>query len=104
MNSGDFVLIVTTCDQRAPLEAMARELVERNLAACVQLGGPVSSTYRWQGQIEQANEWQLAAKATLERREEVFRLIKSLHPYEVPELIAMPFAAGSADYAAWLKS
>ncbi len=104
METSSFVLILTTCDQREPLEAMARQLVEQRLAACVQIGGPVTSIYRWQGKIEQTSEWQLSAKTLDSQRAAVAELIQGLHPYEVPALIALPFSAESQACADWLRS
>ena len=97
-----FVQIVTTTGLREDAQRIGRELVERRLAACVQVAGPISSTYRWCGNIETAEEWQCWAKCLLERFDEIQRAIRALHSYEVPEILAMPILAGSADYLAWL--
>ncbi len=72
------------------------------MAACAQVGGPISSTYLWRGNVETAEEWQCWAKCRLEAFDEVQRAIRALHSYEVPEILAMPILAGSADYLAWL--
>jgi periplasmic divalent cation tolerance protein len=98
----DYIQVVTTTGQREDAERIARELVESRLAACVQIVGPITSTYRWQGKIEVAEEWQCWAKSRRELYDEVERAIRRLHTYEVPEILALPVLAGSADYLAWL--
>ena len=70
-------------------------LVERRLAACVQIVGPIRSTYRWKEQIETTQEWQCVAKTRRELYERVEEAVKSLHPYEVPEILAVPIVAAS---------
>ena len=98
----DYIQVVTTVEHRADAERIARTLVEQRLAACVQVVGPVSSTYRWQGNIETAQEWQCWAKTRRDRYDEIERAIRKLHPYQVPEILALPVLAGGADYLAWL--
>ena len=98
----DFIQVVTTTEHREDAERIARTLVEERLAACVQVSGPITSTYRWQGKIETAEEWQCCAKTRRDLYEKVEQAIRRLHPYEVPEIVAMPILAGSADYLKWL--
>ena len=74
------------------------------LAACVQIVGPIISTYRWRGKVERDEEWQCWAKTRGERFERVEAAIRRVHPYEVPEIIAMPILAGSSAYLAWLDA
>ena len=99
----DFIQVVTTTEHRADAERIARALVEERLAACVQVTGPITSTYRWHGKIETAQEWQCWAKSRRDLYNEVEQAIRRLHPYEVPEILAMPILAGSADYLKWLR-
>jgi periplasmic divalent cation tolerance protein len=99
----DYIQVVTTTDKREDAERIARELVEQRLAACVQLVGPISSIYRWQGQIETAQEWQCWAKTRRDLYDAVEQAIRVLHPYEVPEILAVPIVAGSAAYLEWLE-
>jgi len=101
MNSG-FIQVTTTAAERADAEKIARALVERRLAACVQVAGPVSSTYRWRGDIETAQEFLCIIKTRAELFEKVESAIRELHPYETPEIIATPITGGSADYLKWL--
>ncbi len=99
----DFIQVVTTTERKEDAAAIARTLVDERLAACVQVLGPVTSTYRWKGEIETAEEWQCWAKTRRELYEQVEQSIRRLHPYEVPEILAMPILAGSAGYLAWLE-
>ncbi len=77
-------------------------LVDRRLAACVQVVGPVESRYRWEGRVETATEWLCVAKTTAERYDELEAAIGELHSYDVPEILAVPVVRGSAAYLRWL--
>jgi len=98
----DCIQVVTTTARKEDAEAIARSLVEDRLAACVQLVGPVTSTYRWEGKIETGQEWQIWAKTGRTLYDRVEQAIRRLHPYEVPEILAVPVVAGSQGYLAWL--
>ena len=97
-----YIQVVTTTARRDEADRIARELVEKRLAACVQIVGPITSTYRWQGKIETDKEWQICCKTRGELFAQVEAAIRSLHPYDVPEILAVPIAAGSERYLAWL--
>lgn len=97
-----YIQVVTTTERREDAERIAGELVERRLAACVQIVGPITSVYRWKGKTETAQEWQCWAKSRRELYDRIEQAILELHPYEVPEILAMPIEAGSAAYLAWL--
>lgn len=84
-------------------DQIATALIERRLAACVQIVGPVQSVYRWQGAVERAEEWLCLVKSTAEQFAAIESAIRELHSYECPEIIATPIAAGSPDYLAWLS-
>ena len=84
-------------------ENLAATLVAERLAACAQVLGPVSSTYRWKGKSEQAEEWYCHLKTTVERLPELQKRIRELHPYEVPEVIAVPICHGDEQYLAWVR-
>ena len=99
----DYIQVVTTTEHREDAERIARTLVEQRLAACVQVTGPITSIYRWHGQIETAAEWQCWAKSRRDLYDQIEQAIRGLHPYEVPEILAMPILAGNADYLAWLE-
>ena len=100
----DFVQIVTTTAERSDAQRIAHALVEQRLAACVQIVGPIESTYCWEGKIETANEWQCWIKTKAALFGEVEQAIRQMHPYQVPEILAMPVLAGSADYLHWLEA
>jgi periplasmic divalent cation tolerance protein len=100
--AGDYLQVLTTAGSEAEAETIASALVERRLAACVQVAGPVASTYRWQGAAETAREWQCLVKTTAGRYEEVEAAIRELHSYDEPEIVATPIVAGSAGYLRWI--
>lgn len=100
----EYIQVVTTVEHREDADQIARELVQRRLAACVQVIGPIASTYRWRGKIETAQEWQCWAKTRGNLFDEIERSIRELHPYEVPEILAVPVLASGADYLAWLDA
>jgi len=99
-----YIQVLTTIDKKDDAEKIARAMVERKLAACVQIAGPISSIYRWKGNIESAQEWQCWIKSKAVLYEEIQEAIKSIHPYEVPEIIAIPIVTGSSQYLEWLEN
>ena len=98
------VQTVTTTPSRATARRIARELVDRRLAACVQIVGPIESVYRWQGRTETAREWLCLIKTTRARFREVAATVEALHPYDTPEIVALPIVAGSKRYLEWLAA
>lgn len=96
------IQVLTTAPSREIALRIAEALVELRLAACVQVSGPIDSVYRWKGKTEQASEWRCEAKTRQELYRKVEEEIRRLHPYEVPEIIALPIVAGSPDYLQWL--
>ncbi len=98
----DAIQVVTTTPTKDLAERIASALVERHLAACVQVAGPIRSTYRWKGAIESAEEWVAIAKTRRVKFAEVEAAIRAMHPYEVPEILAVPILDGAADYLKWL--
>ena len=99
-----YLMAMTTTDVRSDAERLARDLVERRLAACVQVLGPISSTYRWRGEIETAEEWLCLIKTTTARFDALAAHIETNHGYETPELTAVPVDHGSTAYLAWVSS
>jgi periplasmic divalent cation tolerance protein len=97
----EIIQIVTTTVSLAEARAIARALVERRLAACVQIAGPVESVYRWKGAIESAQEWQCWIKTRSELFHPIEQAIAGLHSYELPEILALP-ATASAGYLRWV--
>jgi periplasmic divalent cation tolerance protein len=100
----DYLQVLTTTGSEQEAERISTALVERRLAACVQVVGPVSSRYRWQGKVEQEREWLCLAKTEASRYEELEAAIRELHSYEEPEIVATPIVAGSAGYLAWISA
>ena len=98
----DYIQVTTTCERKEDAEKIARTLVDQRLAACVQVLGPITSTYRWQGAIETSEEWQCTAKSRRDLYDQIDSAIRGIHPYEVPEILAVPIVAGGRGYLAWL--
>jgi periplasmic divalent cation tolerance protein len=99
-----YIQVVTTTARREEAERIARDLVEKRLAACAQVVGPITSIYRWQGKIETDEEWQCWCKTRGELFPRVEEAIRAVHPYQVPEILAVPIAAGSEAYLTWLEA
>jgi periplasmic divalent cation tolerance protein len=100
----EILQITTTTGTRQDAEQIASDLVTRQLAACVQVSGPIVSTFRWQGKVETQEEWVCTIKTVGARLAAVQEAIEQVHPYEVPEVIATPIVGGSEKYFAWLRS
>lgn len=102
MDRSELCQVSTTTGTREDAERIAVELVDRRLAACAQVSGPLTSTYHWQGKIENAEEWLCTVKTSRQQLAAIREVIKRLHPYELPELIAVPIVDGSDAYLDWL--
>jgi periplasmic divalent cation tolerance protein len=94
--------VTTTLPDRDAANRLGRRLVEERLAACAQVVGPVSSVYWWQGEVESAGEWYCHLKTTASRMEDLVARIRELHPYEMPEIMALPVAEGDEAYLRWV--
>jgi periplasmic divalent cation tolerance protein len=97
------VLVSIAAPDRETARRLARLLVEERLAACVQVVDPIRSVYRWQGAVKEDAEVLLLAKSSQERVPRIDELLRREHPYELPELAAVPIVAGSPGYLEWLK-
>jgi periplasmic divalent cation tolerance protein len=97
-------MVFSTCPDEAVAARIARTLVEERLAACVNRVAAVRSTYAWEGAIQDDAEVLLVIKTRPERFEALAERLKGLHPYELPEIVAVPVVAGSAPYLAWLTA
>jgi periplasmic divalent cation tolerance protein len=97
------LLVLTNLGDMASARRIARELVEQRLAACVNMLPGVQSVYRWQGAIEEEGEITLLIKTTASRYAELEAAIRSLHPYQLPEVIAVPVANGLPAYLEWIR-
>ena len=98
------VIVLSTAPSEEIAEHLARSLVDERLAACVNRVPGVQSTYRWEGKVETATEVLLIIKTHSACAPELTRRLQELHPYEVPEVLALPVGAGSAAYLAWIKA
>ena len=96
------LLILTTLPERAVAETLARELLAARLAACIHVGAPVRSLYHWRGQIETADETPLAIKTRDELYPKVQAAILASHPYELPEIVAVPISDALPGYLDWI--
>lgn len=97
----DAVLILSTASTQDEASRIAEALVTEQLAACVQLS-PIESWYRWQGKVEHQRETRLLIKTTAERAAQTEARIRALHSYDLPEIVVVPIAGGSANYLAWI--
>ena len=103
LQAQDFGLSLTTLPSEAQAVALAQAIVAQGLGACVQII-PLRSIYRWEGQVCNETEWQLSIKLPRAGFEALSQFIRSQHPYQVPELVMLPFLAGSDDYLGWVAA
>jgi periplasmic divalent cation tolerance protein len=96
-------IVLSTAGSEDEARKIAHRLVERQLAACVNIVPRIESIYRWQGRVESSQEWLLLIKTTAERFPAVRDAIRELHSYELPECIALSVEDGSADYLRWIE-
>ena len=101
---GEHAVVVTTAGSEDEARRIASALVERRLAACVNVMPRIQSTYRWKDAIEQAEEWMLLVKTRRERFEAVAAAIRELHSYELPEVVMLDVPGGDPRYLAWIDA
>ena len=100
----DKIVVLVTCGSAKEARKIARAIVEKRLAACANmLSSPVQSVYRWKGRVESAKEFLLIIKTTKARFLRLKAEVKRLHSYDVPEIIALPIAAGATNYLTWIS-
>ena len=100
----EFIQVFITINDREKAGEIAEILLEKRLAACVQISGPVSSMYRWQGSIAEDQEWLLIAKSGKELYPELEKEVKQIHVYEVPEILSVSISDGNESYLKWLEN
>jgi periplasmic divalent cation tolerance protein len=100
----EILLAMSTFPDAEVARSISRQLVEQKLAACANIGGGVESIYHWQGKIEEGQETLVFFKTTRSRFEEFQRVLQSLHPYEVPEIVAVRVVDGLPAYLQWVES
>ncbi len=96
------LLITTTTDKKEIADRIGKHLVGRRLASCVQIVGPIKSIYRWKQTVEESDEWLCLIKSRASLYKKIEQEIVSLHPYEVPEIIALKIERGSPAYMSWI--
>ncbi|MEM1542621.1 MAG: divalent-cation tolerance protein CutA [Thermoproteota archaeon] len=98
-----YIQVFTTMGNKEDALRIAKILLEKRLAACFQIIGPIKSLYWWKGKIEESEEWLCVIKSKEELYEELEKTIRENHPYEVPEIIAIPIAFGNKSYFEWIN-
>lgn len=98
----DACVLMTTTDSSGEADRLARELVQRRLAACVHVDGPFTSYYRWQGEVQSDQEWRLSIKTLRAAVPELCTWLRQAHSYDEPQIIVLPISAGSSGYLRWI--
>lgn len=104
MKPHEYQLVLTTCPDAEVAERLAQTLVQERLAACVNILPVARSVYWWKGRVESAAEQLLIIKSMTDAYSSIQKRIRELHPYELPEVIAVPVADGLPDYLAWIRN
>ena len=100
----EYIIVLITCPNKEVSEKVANALLEKKLAACVNMMTPVTSLYTWGGEINRDQEMLLIVKSRAELFErDLVPAVKAVHPYDVPEIIALPIIMGSEDYLGWMR-
>ena len=100
--SHEHVIVASTTDNEEAARTLAAGAIDAKLGACAQVVGPITSVYRWDGELQTEQEWRVEIKTTADRLAALTEHIKANHSYDVPEIIATPITGGSADYLSWL--
>ncbi|GHD32264.1 divalent cation tolerance protein [Nocardiopsis kunsanensis] len=103
MSSDDAVRVETTVDTEEGARNVARSVVEHQVAACAQVSGPITSFYRWEGRVQNDPEWIVVIKTTSDRLDALTSRILDVHPYDVPEIVAVPVVGGNPAYLDWVR-
>ena len=104
MNESEFVFVYSTFPDGDSARRVARALVEKKLAACVNIHGPMTSLYEWQGKLEAGTEFAAFIKTRRAHVDAVTRDARALHPYSVPCFLVLPIESGNADYLDWARA
>jgi periplasmic divalent cation tolerance protein len=96
------VVVTSTTDNEEAARALAAAAIDARLGACAQVVGPITSVYRWEGEVKTEQEWRVEIKTAADRVAALTEHIKANHSYEVPEVIATPITGGSPEYLSWL--
>ncbi|MDQ3764161.1 MAG: divalent-cation tolerance protein CutA [Actinomycetota bacterium] len=98
----DHVIVASTTVDEEAARALAAGAIEAGLGACAQIVGPLTSVFRWKGEVQTEQEWRLEIKTTADRVAALTEHIRGNHSYDVPEIIATPITGGSTEYLSWL--
>lgn len=98
----DYIQVFTTTAKKEDAKKIAKALLEKRLAACAQVMGPIGSSFWWKGKIDKAQEWMCIIKSKKSLYKKIEKCIKQNHPYQVPEIVGIPITAGNKDYLKWL--
>ncbi len=98
----DIMVVITTCGKEEDAKILAQKLIEKRLAACAQVYGPITSYYWWEGNLEEDTEWQVKFKILKEKYEDAEKFIRQNHPYELPQIIAIPVEKSLKEYSLWV--
>lgn len=99
-----YIIILVTAGNKKEAQGIARSLINSKLAACVNIVDKVDSLFFWEGKIDRAKEYLLIIKSKKEKLTKITKLVKSLHSYKVPEIIALPIIAGDKPYLRWIDA
>jgi periplasmic divalent cation tolerance protein len=100
--SAEHVIVTSTTDNEQAARALAARAIDAKLGACAQVVGPITSVFRWEGEVQTEQEWRVEIKTTADRVPALTEHIKATHSYDVPEIIATPIIGGSPEYLSWL--
>ena len=100
--TNEYIQVFSTANKREDADRIASTVVRKRVAACAQILGPIQSTYWWKGEVEEAAEWLCVMKTRSDLFSALEKEIKNIHPYEVPEIVALPIVAGSKSYLQWI--
>ncbi|SRR6266540_7477569 len=100
----EFIQVSTTVNSKKKADKIAHRLLDERVASCVQVLGPIQSSYWWKGRIERTKEWICFIKARAGDYRRIEASIKKVHPYDVPEILALPVLRGDAGYLNWIKN
>jgi periplasmic divalent cation tolerance protein len=100
--SAEHVIVISTTDNEQAARALAAGSIDAKLGACAQVVGPITSVFRWEGEVQTEQEWRVEIKTTADRVAALTEHIKTNHSYDVPEIIATAIIGGSPEYLSWL--
>ncbi len=98
----ELIVVITTTEKQEDAEKIAKDLVKERVCACAQVFGPIKSWYWWKGKVESSIEWQIKLKTTSEKYEEVEKALKAIHPYDIPQIVALPVVDAFKAYSDWI--